>query len=148
MKLLFISTFLDSPIHCNRAPYNEQLIDRLSEDMDIQVIRPISWIDWLSYITNRRHKKKSIPRKKSILTSYPILFYIPYLGTRINGFLYFLSIFILSFNKVRNADALYVSWLYPYVKIPHRGRIQGLPEKPPLIILHKGRRLAGALSRQ
>lgn len=113
MKLLFISTFLDSPIHCNRAPYNEQLIDRLSEDMDIQVIRPISWIDWLSYITNRRHKKKSIPRKKSILTSYPILFYIPYLGTRINGFLYFLSIFILSFNKVRNADALYVSWLYP-----------------------------------
>ena len=113
MKLLFISTFLDSPIHCNRAPYNEQLIDRLSEDMDIQVIRPISWIDWLSYIVNRSHKMKPVSRKKSIRTSYPVLFYMPFIGARINGYLYFLSIFIWSLNKVRNADALYASWIYP-----------------------------------
>ena len=36
----------------------------------------------------------------------------------------------------------------PYLKMPDYGRIQGLLEAPPLIILYKGRRLAGALSRQ
>ena len=36
----------------------------------------------------------------------------------------------------------------PHLKIADYERIQGLPERPPLIILYKGRRLAGALSRQ
>lgn len=119
MKLLFISTFLDSPIHRNRAPYNEQLIERLTDNVDVEVIRPISWLDWISYLFNiknppaKRDISNSIVRSSSIPCSYPVLFYLPVVGSAINGFLYFLSIFLFSFKKVRKADTLYASWLYP-----------------------------------
>lgn len=113
MRLLFISTFLDSAIHQNRAPYNEQLLARLADDMTIDVIRPVSWLDCLGFWFKKNKTKKSVVRKHTINSSYPILFYLPLIGASINGYLYCLSIMFHSFKKVRKADILYASWLYP-----------------------------------
>ncbi|MCG8671817.1 MAG: glycosyltransferase [Pseudomonadales bacterium] len=115
-KVTLITSFFNSVLHPNRAPYNDQLFFHLNDQIDLNVICPLPWTE----VLRAKKQGKELPafnrtlNWKGIPVAHPIYFSIPLVGHLINGLLYYLS-FGPSFKRMnpRNPELIYSSWAYP-----------------------------------
>lgn len=112
-SITFISTFFDSPVHTNRAPYNEQLMLRLKSKFDINIIRPISWVELFSSSRRLTVGHDAPTRWNGVNIAFPTYFFVPryLLGYRGAMFLASISKTFRRQNSV--PDVFFSSWAFP-----------------------------------
>lgn len=114
-KVTLLTSFFSTPIHTNRAPYNEQLFLRLKESLALNIVRPIVWTDLLRADKSGAGRTADFPAEwNGIPICYPTYFALPVIGHAVNGLLYFLSVW-RSFVRTGSteSDLVYSSWAYP-----------------------------------
>ena len=116
------------------------------------IFRNLSASLFLVIVGNHSIRKRVSCKSKGIKFSTFLTCFVDFVSSsRFIKFLIFLKPFEAPFDTIFEKKPFRKSLQKkgtPHLKTTDYGRIQGLPETPPLIILYKGRRLAGALSRQ
>ncbi|MFT4804097.1 MAG: glycosyltransferase involved in cell wall biosynthesis [Psychroserpens sp.] len=113
MDITLITSIFESPFHSNRAPYNEQLFLRLSRNANINIIRPISWVE----IAKSTKKLSKADYYEGDWNGIPILFptyyFIPRVGHYISGYCYWLSVYKAFYSTQKIPDVFFSAWVYP-----------------------------------
>jgi glycosyltransferase involved in cell wall biosynthesis len=113
LDITLITSYFASPIHTNRAPYNEQLFLKLRKSTRVNIIRPISWVEALA---TKKADLKAIGDHadwNDIPACYPRYYFIPRFGHSLSGIMYYLSIYRAFHKQGRIPDVFYSSWAYP-----------------------------------
>jgi len=108
-----ITTFFDSPFHSNRAPYNEQLFLRLKDMFNVQIIRPIAWVDITSSDLNLRKKDYYNDEWNGIPIQFPTFYFVPRYGLRFRGLMFWLSVYTAFYRTKNIPDLFFSSWAFP-----------------------------------
>lgn len=104
-KLLIITNLYPTPWAPNRASFNRQQFERLSEIVDVKLIVLLAFTEWLKY------RKKNKTDKK---VTYIPFFYTPKFGRRFYPLFQTLSLlFCMPMMKEFNPRAILASWGYP-----------------------------------
>jgi len=108
MKLLVITNLFPTSLDPGRATFNYQQFRELSKYHDIEVLVPVSWID---YVHSKRDKKFDPGMKYKIIP----FFNIPGFARILNPFFIFISLilFLFPYSSVFKANAFILSWAYP-----------------------------------
>jgi len=103
-NLLVITNVYPLPNSPNRGIYNKIQTDLLAKEYNVRILVPIVFTEWFK---NRSSANKAI--------RYVWQFYIPIIGTPINGFLLFLSLYINSYTWIKkfSPDLILTCWSYP-----------------------------------
>lgn len=104
-SILIITNLYPVPWGPNRASFNKQQFERLSEKNTVKIIVLLAWTEWL------KHRKESLSDNQIKYCPY---FYIPKFGRRLVPFFQSLSLlFLLPWMKKQNFNILYSSWGFP-----------------------------------
>lgn len=111
-KIVAFTNLFPRPWEPQRATFNRQQLEWLSQKVDLKVLVPVSWLDWLITSLNFENTKRSV---SSISTTYFRYFYIPKLFRFSYGTSLSLScLAILSELKGNNRpQIIYTPWVYP-----------------------------------
>jgi len=104
-SVLIITNLYPVPWGPNRASFNKQQFDRLSESNAVKIIVLLPWTEWL------KHQKQTSSNEHIKYCPY---FYTPKVGRRFVPFFQSLSLFfLLPWMKKQNFSVLYSSWGFP-----------------------------------
>ncbi len=113
LDITLLSSFFESPYHRNRAPYNEQLFLELATHYRIKIIRPVAWTD-IARFKKQKSAKNNIGKSwNGIPIQFPVYYFLPRIGLRVNGLLYFLSTLLPFIKQKQRPDIIYSTWAYP-----------------------------------
>ncbi len=105
-NLLIVSNLYPLPWQPNRAMFNKQQFDYLSEKYDVYILVPVAFFDYFKNWTQIKNNNN--------LRYFPY-FYIPKMGRRFYSWFMFLSIMLSSYKWVKSKDIKFIlaSWAYP-----------------------------------
>jgi len=105
-KLILITNLFPLPWEKNRATFNKQQFEGISQDVDMSILIPIPIADWFKNI-------KMIKQTSQI--RYVPYFYTPKLGRRFYSLFMFISLLLHSgfWLKRKQADLIVASWAFP-----------------------------------
>lgn len=108
MKILAITNLYPSAYDINRASFNRQQFEALSREVDVDVVIPISWIDYI------RCKKNKDYRSKLNIRLVPY-FHIPGILISLNPVFIFISlmIFLFPYTLIKKSNVILLSWAFP-----------------------------------
>jgi len=111
-KLLIISNLYPSNWDPNRATFNKQQFDHLAKNLDVSVLVPVSWLDWLK-LGQKKHNKGQPDDKVSV--KYCWNFYTPKVMRRCYSLFMVCSLLLNSYFWIRRKkpEILLASWAYP-----------------------------------
>ncbi|MFT5850660.1 MAG: glycosyltransferase involved in cell wall biosynthesis [Colwellia sp.] len=103
-NLLVVTNVYPLPWQPTRGTYNKIQLDLLAKDFNVNIVVPIAFPEWLKNDT-----------KSTGNIRYAWQFYIPIIGSPINGILLFLSLWLNSFSWIKKTspDLLLTCWAYP-----------------------------------
>jgi glycosyltransferase involved in cell wall biosynthesis len=103
-NLLVVTNVYPLPWQPTRGTYNKIQLDLLAKDFNINIVVPIAFPEWIKNDTKSTENIK-----------YAWQFYIPIIGSPINGILLFLSLWLNSFSWIKRTspDLLLTCWAYP-----------------------------------
>ncbi|SET36986.1 glycosyltransferase [Thalassotalea agarivorans] len=105
-KVIILTNLYPSPWEPNRATFNKQQFDALSQYKELHYLVPVPFLQWFK-------KRKQI--KQTTHLRYAPFFYVPGTGRRFNGIFMTLSLLFHSgrWIKASQADTLLACWAYP-----------------------------------
>jgi len=108
MKILILTNLFPTPLDPGRATFNYQQFLGLSEYHEIEVIVPISWID---FIRAKRQKEFNPGIKYKVIP----FFNIPGFVRVLNPFFLVVSllVFLFPYKSIIKSDFMILSWAYP-----------------------------------
>lgn len=131
-KLLIITNLYPSNWDPNRATFNKQQFDHLTKHLDVSILVPVSWLDWLK-LGREKRKQEALNDK----VRYCWNFYTPKIMRRCYSFFMVFSFFLNSFFWIRRVkpEVLLASWAYPegvavgiiakFLKVPFFIKVHG-----------------------
>jgi len=119
-SLLIITNLYPVPWAPNRASFNKQQFDLLTENSTVNIILLLAWTEWFN------HRKEC---KNTQNIKYCPYFYIPKFGRRLVPFFQFISLlFMLPWIKNHKPTTLMASWGFPdAVAVSRLNRFLKLP---------------------
>lgn len=126
-KIVIISNLYPSPWEPNRATFNKQQFEHLSEHADVSILVPVAWTDWLKL--PKKHKQAAVSQQ-GVTIRYCWSFYTPKVMRRLYSVFMLASLLLNSFTwlKQQKADVLMASWAYPEgVATAMLAKILGVP---------------------
>jgi glycosyltransferase involved in cell wall biosynthesis len=111
-KVVAFTNLFPRPWEPQRATFNRQQLERLSQNVDLEVLVPVSWLDWLKASSHGLDIGASV---SSITTHYFRYFYVPKLFRWSYGFTLLLST-LQVLSKLMGANrpcVIYTPWAYP-----------------------------------
>ena len=127
VRVVAFTNLFPRPWEPQRATFNRQQLERLAQQVDLEVLVPISWIDWLKA---RRQGQDTTTPVSSVATRYFNYYYVPKLFRWSYGFSLLLStvrVLPRITGKYR-PKVIYTPWAYPdgFVTVL-LGRLLGIP---------------------
>lgn len=115
MKLIVITNLFPNPLEPLRSTFNERQILEMARSAAITVLCPVDWRRVLRFRRAGRHTElRNATMWKVVNVTYPLYLYLPRVGTVLNGFLMFLSLFPAWWRAIRSRpDAVYATWAFP-----------------------------------
>ena len=106
-KIVIITNLYPLPWQPTRATFNYQQFSKLSERLDVYLLIPVAFPDWL------KHRKKIIADDSRVLI-VPYI-YIPKIGRRFYALLMYWSLLIMAGHWLReiSPNKILASWAYP-----------------------------------
>jgi glycosyltransferase involved in cell wall biosynthesis len=126
-KILIITNLYPSPWEPNRATFNKQQFEHLSEHADVSILVPVAWTDWLKL--PKKHKQATVGQQ-GVTVRYCWSFYTPKVMRRLYSVFMLVSLLLnsLGWIKQQKADVLMASWAYPEgVASAMLAKILGIP---------------------
>lgn len=114
LRVLIVTNLFADPFNPSRATFNQQQFERLSRQLDVTVMVPVSWLEILRQpLAYRRLRREALRRWP--IADYVPYFYIPGIGRRLHGAFLFLSLMLQRAPTLlsRRWDCLFASWGYP-----------------------------------
>ena len=105
-NLILLTNLYPLPWEPNRATFNKQQFDCISNDVNLSILIPVPFLDWFK----NRHKIEQTSKIR-----YVPYFYFPKFGRRFYSVFMLLSLLIHSglWLKNKQADLLLASWAFP-----------------------------------
>jgi glycosyltransferase involved in cell wall biosynthesis len=113
-KVLIITNLFADPFGPTRATFNQQQFGRLSEEMDVTIMVPVSWVPFiknpLAYWRLKREAQAKWPN-----ADYVIFWYIPGVARGAHSAFLFLSLVLQRFPTLflKRWDCMLGSWGFP-----------------------------------
>ena len=107
-KILFFSNLFPSEAFPHKATFNRQQFELLSKEYEVDIVVPVSWLDWWKY------KFKTPQKIGDLSVSYFPYFYTPGFGRRFYSL--FMMYSIIMFKKrvfKQRYNAVLASWAFP-----------------------------------
>lgn len=133
-KIVAFTNLFPRPWEPQRATFNRQQLEWLAQKVDLAVLVPVSWLDWLKARYKGENTTQSVSPLKTTYFSY---FYTPKLFRWSYGFTMSLSALRVLPKLVgqNRPDVIYTPWVYPdglsmtvlgkFLKIPVVIMVQG-----------------------
>lgn len=111
-KIIIITNLYPSSWEPNRATFNKQQFNFLSKHIDVSVLVPVAWPQWLKLSSQQKKEGSEAQTVKSRFCWY---FYTPKFMRRFYSFFMLASLLINSFFWIRKqkSDFIMASWAYP-----------------------------------
>lgn len=115
MRITLITNLFPNPAEPQRSTFNENQFLHLADFLDIDLIAPISWLDYRKLDDDQKNKIRSTSMwKDKIKISYPLYYYLPRILRPLAGFGFLASILpAWKIAKARHPDLVFSSWAYP-----------------------------------
>jgi len=113
-KVLIITNLFADPFGPTRATFNQQQFGRLSEQMDVTVMVPVSWVPFIknprAYWRLKRETQARWPN-----ADYVIFWYVPGVARGLHSVFLFLSLLLQRFPTLflKRWDCMLGSWGFP-----------------------------------
>lgn len=150
-RLLVVSSFLDSPIHADRAPYTTAMLQALSDDWDIRCIRPVAWTD-VARSARIFYAQREAKQADYAQYQYPLYWFLPggHRPSQRIGYSNAIRQGLAQYTDGWLPDVIYTTWTYPdafcsaqvakALRVPYVMRVHGtdineLPKDPALASL-------------
>jgi len=111
-KIIIITNLYPSSWEPNRATFNKQQFNFLSKHLNVSVLVPVAWPQWLKLTAAQKKEGSEAPAVKSRFCWY---FYTPKFMRRFYSAFMLVSLLINSFFWIRKQQPDYImaSWAYP-----------------------------------
>jgi glycosyltransferase involved in cell wall biosynthesis len=108
MNILIVTNLYPLPWEPNRATFNKQQFDRLSQKHDVRILVPVAWREYLSY-------RKQIKHDKHSRVKYVCYWYTPKIFYRYFGMFMALSLLFGARKWIneKRVDFVFGSWAHP-----------------------------------
>lgn len=117
MRILFLSNVFPNPLQPAKGTFNQSLVAALSQEHDVQVVSPISWIDEISSRIKNKQKidRSVVTRVAGAKTDYPRFYYPPKIMRHRFGQFLWMSIQRSLQKKMRmfHPDVILSYWAHP-----------------------------------
>ena len=131
-RVLIITNLFADPFGPTRATFNQQQFGRLSEQMNVRIMVPVSWVpvvrNPLAYWRLKQETQARWPQ-----ADYVIFWYLPVVGRGLHPLWLFLSLVLQRFPTLflRRWDCIFGSWGFPDGVV---AAVLGLLTRTPLVI--------------
>ncbi|MEQ1637569.1 MAG: glycosyltransferase family 4 protein [Methylococcales bacterium] len=126
-RIVAFTNLFPRPWEPQRATFNRQQLERLALHYDLEVLVPVSWLDWLKA---RQQGLDTTTPTSSVATRYFSYFYVPKLFRWSYGFTLLLSTLkvVSRITGKNRPQVIYTPWAYPDgLAAVILGRLLGIP---------------------